>query len=83
MQYVENAVSLSAIEENGSAVILGFKEFDTPLSQRLLELGFVSGSVITFCGKAPFGGPFMYRIHGGKLALRKSDATSVLVIPLA
>ncbi|HJJ47778.1 MAG TPA: FeoA family protein [Methanocorpusculum sp.] len=81
MQTCKYAVPLSSIKKNDTAEILGFKNPDRELANRLTELGFIHGSIITSCGKAPFGDPLIFIIHGGKLALRKSDAANILVMP--
>ncbi|HJJ28132.1 MAG TPA: FeoA family protein [Methanocorpusculum sp.] len=81
MQLYENAVPLSAIKKNSTAKILGFKNPGQELANRLTELGFIQGSLITYCGKAPLGDPLIFIIHGGKLALRKNDAANIMVMP--
>ncbi|MEZ4318621.1 MAG: FeoA family protein [Myxococcota bacterium] len=47
--------------------------------RRLLELGLVSGTLITRQGSAPLGDPLTYRVRGAVLALRRSDAKVVEV----
>lgn len=79
MQNTDTAIPLSSLEKGASASIIGFSEKGKEISNRLFELGFVNGSIITACGKAPFGNPLIFTIHGGKLALRKEDAKDVLV----
>ncbi|HJJ39126.1 MAG TPA: FeoA family protein [Methanocorpusculum sp.] len=79
MQNTDTIIPLSSLETGASASIIGFSEKGSEISNRLFELGFVNGSIITASGKAPFGNPLVFTIHGGKLALRKEDAKSVLV----
>lgn len=79
MQRANDAIPLSDLERDASASIIGFSEAGQELSNRLLELGFIHGSVITANGKAPFGNPLIFTIHGGRLALRKEDAQNILV----
>ncbi|HJJ45953.1 MAG TPA: FeoA family protein [Methanocorpusculum sp.] len=79
MQNTDTAIPLSSLEKDASASIIGFSEKGKEISNRLFELGFVNGSIITASGKAPFGNPLIFTIHGGKLSLRKEDAKNVLV----
>lgn len=79
MNSTGDAIPLSDLEKNSSASIIKIAESKPDLSNRLLELGFIHGSVITANGKAPFGNPLIFTIHGGKLALRKEDAQHILV----
>lgn len=79
MQNTDTAIPLSSLEKGETAAIVGFSEKGPGILDRLFELGFVNGSEITADGKAPFGDPLIYTIHGGKLALRKEDAKHVLV----
>jgi DtxR family transcriptional regulator, Mn-dependent transcriptional regulator len=48
---------------------------------RLLDLGFVPGSRIKHELDSPLHGPVAYRVRGTLIALRKSQATQVLVLP--
>ena len=72
-------IPLSSLGIGTSAFIIGFADKKQNIFLRLLELGFTTGSRITACGKAPFGNPLIFTIHGGKLALRKEEAECVLV----
>jgi len=47
--------------------------------RRMLDMGFVPGAVVTVIRKAPLGDPTEYRIKGTAVALRQSDAGSILV----
>ncbi|HJJ36894.1 MAG TPA: FeoA family protein [Methanocorpusculum sp.] len=79
MQNTDTAMPLSSLRKGETASIVGFAETNLDICNRLFELGFVNGSTITANGKAPFGDPLIFTIHGGKLALRKEDAQYVLV----
>ncbi|MFA6290017.1 MAG: metal-dependent transcriptional regulator [Opitutaceae bacterium] len=50
---------------------------------RLLDLGFVPGSRIEHELDSPLHGPAAYRVRGTLIALRKSQAAQVLVLPSA
>jgi len=49
------------------------------LSERLTAAGLWPGAVIERLARAPFGGPLLFRVHGYRLALRKSEAARVQV----
>jgi Fe2+ transport system protein FeoA len=53
-----------------------------PIGRRLLDLGFVKGTVIRVLRRAPLGDPVSYEIRGSRLCLRRSDARQVWVLPL-
>lgn len=48
---------------------------------RLLDLGFVRGSLVEADMASPFGSPMAYRVRGALVALRASQASLVLVRP--
>lgn len=52
---------------------------DDALARRLEDLGFWRGSEVRVDRVAPFGDPVQFRLHGYRLALRKSEAKRVLV----
>ena len=49
------------------------------VSQRLMEMGLVEGSVIEVLRLAPLGDPMEIRLQGYRLSLRKSEAELVEV----
>ena len=49
------------------------------LKERLEEIGFIPGSKVEIVAKLPFSGPIACRIRGATYALRKADASSILV----
>ncbi len=51
------------------------------VAQRLMELGFIAGSVIEVVRLAPLGDPMELTLLGYRLSLRKSEAARVLVEP--
>ena len=52
---------------------------DLRISARLMELGFIPGSLVTVLRRAPFGGPVQYRIRGVSVSMRPADAASICV----
>jgi Fe2+ transport system protein FeoA len=49
--------------------------------QRLMDLGFVPGSVVEAEIRSPFSDPTAYRIKGGLIALRKIQASKIHISP--
>ena len=49
--------------------------------QRLLELGFVSGTLLHVVRLAPLGDPMQVELHGSHISLRRSEARTILVEP--
>jgi len=47
--------------------------------RRLLDLGFVPGTLITAYFSSFTGNPVAYRIRGTTIALRKEDASKILI----
>ena len=61
-----------------SAVISGFT--DERLSMKLLEMGFLPGTVVQFNFRAPFGDPICVNISGVDLSLRIEEADTILIL---
>ena len=49
------------------------------LRRRLLDLGFIPGTVLVPAFKSPFGDPIAYLVRGTLLALRSEDSKTILV----
>lgn len=49
------------------------------LNKRLCALGCIKGTEIILKGKAPLGDPLILSIRGFDVAIRKKDATNILV----
>jgi len=49
--------------------------------QRLMDLGFVPGSLVEVAMSSPFRDPTAYRIKGGLIALRKNQASKIQISP--
>ncbi len=60
-------------------------DLDLPLhaSQRLMELGFIPGSVVTAAASAPGGDPRVFRVDGSEVALRLETAALLKLRPPA
>jgi Fe2+ transport system protein FeoA len=57
------------------AAVLG----DDALARRLSTAGVWPGARLELIAKAPFGDPMLFRVHGYRLALRRSEAERVEV----
>ena len=55
---------------------------DGSVRRRLLDLGFVPGTVVEPVRRSPFGEPTAYRVRSSLMALRNEHAGSILVKPL-
>ncbi|HZJ76402.1 MAG TPA: FeoA family protein [Oscillospiraceae bacterium] len=47
--------------------------------RRMLDLGLIPGTIINVIRKSPLGDPIAYNIRGALIALRKEEATQILV----
>ena len=61
-----------------TAVISGFS--DDEISVKLLEMGFLPGTVIRFNFTAPLGDPVCVSVSGLDLSLRISEASSITIL---
>lgn len=52
---------------------------DDKLTKRLLALGCIEGTRVSFKTAAPFGDPLLINLRGFDLAIRKKDARNILV----
>jgi ferrous iron transport protein A len=60
------------------AVISGFK--DDEISTKLLEMGFLPGSSVTYNFAAPFGDPICVSVSGFDLSLRIAEASTISIL---
>lgn len=72
-----DVVTLGDVEIGASATVVGFLK--TAPSRRLLEMGFVPGTVVTALRSAPLGDPVEYAVMGGRIAMRRTDASAIIV----
>jgi ferrous iron transport protein A len=61
-----------------TAVISGFS--DDEISVKLLEMGFLPGSVVRFNFTAPLGDPVCVSVSGLDLSLRISEAATISIL---
>ena len=48
-------------------------------ARRLMELGFLPGSLITVARRSPFGDPRVYGVDGSEVALRRETASRMTI----
>lgn len=76
----DNRVRLSSLLERETATIVGIsKESRGESRRRLLDLGFVRGSQISIDLLSPLGNPTAYLVKGTSIALRKDQASKILI----
>jgi ferrous iron transport protein A len=61
-----------------TAVISGFS--DDEISVKLLEMGFLPGTVVRFNFTAPLGDPVCVSVSGLDLSLRISEAATISIL---
>lgn len=49
------------------------------LRNRLMDLGIIAGASVEMEKQAPLGDPLQIRVHNTRIALRKSEASTILV----
>ncbi len=74
------SISLAELPVGASARVAGIEGEDV-LSRRLKDLGFWQGARVAAIRRAPLGDPTQYRLHGYRLALRRTEASRVSVEP--
>ncbi len=76
----DNIARLSGLQESEAAEIIGIsKESRGQSRRRLLDLGFVKGSKIKIDLLNPLGEPHAYLVKGTSIALRKEQASKILI----
>jgi ferrous iron transport protein A len=72
------AKSVAQMVPGETAIIAGF--ITDELSNKLLEMGFLPGSVVKFNFKAPFGDPICVSISGYDITLRLEEAAMISIL---
>lgn len=65
----------------GRKAIVQYVSPGAPSYRRMLDLGLVRGTQVEAVRSSPFGDPKAYLIRGATVAIRREDATAVLVEP--
>lgn len=71
---------LSQLSPGQSGIILALSK-NLNIQRRLLDLGFVPGTRIKCLIRSPLGDPTAYLIRGTVIALRREDASKILITP--
>ena len=69
---------LSELSLNMKTIILGFSG-ETIIVERLKEMGLHPGLEVEMIGRAPFGGPILFRFGNAALALRVEEAECAII----
>ncbi len=64
---------------NGSHSRVKDIPFVGPLGRRLTDLGLIEGTVVQCVQRSPAGDPIAYLIRGAVIALRRADASRIVV----
>ncbi len=72
---------LSDLRIGAEALVLQIA--DPQLKLALLRIGLLEGDKVVLTEQAPLGGPMAFRVRGGKIAMRRSDAARVQIKLLA
>lgn len=70
--------TLAQLAVGSTAKIIGITG-ESAISRRLLEMGVVPGATVRVVKTAPFGCPLEIRVQNSHLAVRRSEANSILV----
>lgn len=74
----QTAISLDTLRPGDRGVIMTVLG-DTPVTQRLAEMGMVAGARVEMLRPAPFGDPLAIRLDDYLLSLRKAEAALVRI----
>lgn len=73
--------TLARLEPGRRGVVFSV-EVEGPARRRLLELGFVPGTVVEAIRRSPAGDPTAFGLRGAVVALRAEEGRRILVRPL-
>jgi len=72
------AASLADLRPGGRARVVAVADAGSGgLALRLLEMGFVPGTVVTLIKRAPFADPLEFQVRGCHISLRAAEASCV------
>lgn len=63
----------------GEAGTIARVESENGIGRRLLDLGFIPGSLVRVIRRAPLGDPVSFEIRGTRMCLRRSEASRIWV----
>jgi Fe2+ transport system protein FeoA len=65
----------------GEAGVLDAIDLPESDARRLMELGFLPGSLVTAARRSPFGDPRLFRVDGSEIAIRRETAQHLTLRP--
>jgi ferrous iron transport protein A len=76
--------TLAQVPPGEAARVLGYHEdLDPCIARRLCDLGLAPGELVTVVRRAPLRDPVVFRVAGYEIALRASQASTILVALIA
>ena len=72
-------MTLCELPQNRNGRILEVNPADQMLGERLVEMGFSPGSIVRLLQRSPWGGPLIFRVNHGTIALRVREAQCIQV----
>jgi ferrous iron transport protein A len=63
----------------GDRVLITSLSLEGTMRRRLLDLGFVKGSVVAVIQRSPLGDPMAFRVSDTTIALRKEESSRIHV----
>lgn len=65
--------------KQGEQGVIESLDLPSDVAQRLMELGFLPGNLITAARSAPGGDPRVFRVDGCEIALRRETAAKLVL----
>lgn len=78
MKQKNHKSTLAGLKVGSTAKIVGV-EGESAVSRRLLEMGVVPGATVRVVKTAPFGCPMEIRVSKSNLAIRRTEADTILI----
>ena len=79
MVTADTTITLDGAAYGQVAVVVAVDGEDA-IAKRLASAGLWAGVQVERIGRAPFGDPLLFRLHGYRLALRRDEAARVRVV---
>jgi len=81
MQLVVNNAPVSLLDlKDGERGLLEAIDLPVELATRLMEMGFLPGTVVSPGYAAPGGDPRVFRVDGSEIAIRRETAACVRIV---
>ncbi|MDT3425927.1 ferrous iron transport protein A [Paenibacillus forsythiae] len=76
---IESVCHVLQMQPGSAGAIQGIEGMDPVLRRRLADLGVSEGCTVCLKGKGPFMGPVMLECNGQLLAIRRKEASKIVV----